>query len=95
MLAFSDIAHTVKGIYMSDLLSQGVELMLFGMGSVFTFLTLLVFSTIIMSKLVTRFAPEPEPAAPSTTPNAAPQGADATLLAVISQAIKEHKDRQK
>lgn len=81
---------------MTDLLSQGIELMVFGMGSVFVFLTLLVFSTIIMSKLVNKFAPEPEPVAASKPAmGSTTQGADATLLAVLSQAVKEHKQRQK
>lgn len=80
---------------MTDLLSQGIELMVFGMGSVFVFLTLLVFSTSIMSKLVIKFAPEPEPVAAPKPVITANQGADATLLAVLSQAVKEHKNRQK
>ena len=45
---------------MSPLLSAGVELMLVGMGTVFSFLTLLVFVTQLMSKTVQRFFPAAE-----------------------------------
>lgn len=79
---------------MSDLLFQGVELMIFGMGSVFVFLTLLVFSTMLMSKLIIRFAPEPEPESISPIANSSTT-ASPHLLAVLSQAVKEHKERQK
>ncbi|TNF86673.1 MAG: hypothetical protein EP301_08195 [Gammaproteobacteria bacterium] len=41
----------------SELLAQGLELMLAGMGTVFVFLTLLVFATTAMSALVRRFQP--------------------------------------
>lgn len=41
----------------SDLLGEGVQLMLAGMGAVFVFLTLLVLGTMLMSRLVLRFQP--------------------------------------
>ncbi len=41
----------------SDLLVEGVRLMVAGMGAVFVFLTLLVFATGLMSRLVLRFQP--------------------------------------
>ncbi|NOX49088.1 MAG: OadG family protein [Gammaproteobacteria bacterium] len=42
---------------MTPLLSAGVELMMVGMGTVFLFLTLLVFATVAMSRVVGRFFP--------------------------------------
>jgi len=39
----------------SNLLSEGLTLMLFGMGFVFVFLTVLVFATALMSKLITKY----------------------------------------
>lgn len=42
----------------SDLLMQGVELMLVGMGTVFVFLTLLVLATQAMSSLAIRITGE-------------------------------------
>jgi oxaloacetate decarboxylase alpha subunit len=45
----------------ADLLSQGLELMLAGMGVVFVFLTLLVGATTLMSRVVMRFRPANAP----------------------------------
>ena len=45
---------------MSTLLEAGVQLMLVGMGTVFFFLTILVFATTAMSKLVGQFFPHVE-----------------------------------
>jgi oxaloacetate decarboxylase gamma subunit len=41
----------------AELLEQGLELMIAGMGTVFVFLTVLVFATTGMSALVRRFRP--------------------------------------
>ncbi|MFT4610021.1 MAG: oxaloacetate decarboxylase gamma subunit, partial [Cellvibrionaceae bacterium] len=43
---------------MSELWSNSIELMLLGMGSVFTFLALLVVGVTIMSALINRFSPQ-------------------------------------
>lgn len=43
----------------TNLLIQGVELMLVGMATVFVFLTLLVLATTLMSGLVQRLQPAP------------------------------------
>ncbi len=42
----------------SMIITQGLDLMLYGMGTVFSFLTLLVGVTLVMSWLVNRLAPE-------------------------------------
>ncbi len=77
-----------------DIMQQGVDLMLFGMGSVFVFLTVLVISTTIMSSFVQRFlpeAPEPQSAAPR-----APTGVtDPKLLAIIKAAVDQHRAKNK
>lgn len=44
---------------MDNLLSEGLSLMVLGMGFVFVFLTLLVIATAGMSRLVTRYGPAP------------------------------------
>lgn len=76
-----------------SVLEQGVDLMLFGMGTVFVFLTLLVFSTRLMSWAVNRFFPEPAltPArsANSATPSLTP--VDPKVIAVIQDAIHQHR----
>lgn len=81
------------------LLQQGVQLMLFGMGTVFVFLVLLILCTSIMSRAVLRFAPE-EPVLP--TINSAPplgraaQNPDQTrLIAAISAAVHRHRARRR
>lgn len=80
---------------MDNLLSEGLELMVFGMGFVVVFLTLLVFATGIMSKLVTKFFPE-APAQPKARKKAAPAAASANnnndeLVAVMAAAIHKHR----
>jgi oxaloacetate decarboxylase gamma subunit len=79
-----------------SLVAQGLELMIFGMGVVFVFLTMLVFVTDIMSKLVNKIAPVQE-VAPAPARASAPQqgGVDPQLLKVLSAAVKEHRARQK
>jgi oxaloacetate decarboxylase gamma subunit len=72
-----------------NLIQQGVELMVYGMGTVVIFLTLLVGATSLMSALVERFSPAvPEPASGEAAPVA-----DKTLVAVISAAIHKHRSR--
>jgi len=77
---------------MSELVSQGLALTVFGMGTVFVFLTILVFATNIMSTLVNKFAPE-EAAAPA--PQAQTQGVDPQLVKVLSAAVKQYRANQK
>ena len=61
--------------------------MLFGMGTVIIFLSLLVVITITMSALVRRYAP----ADGTSPPEAGDPLPDATLLAVITAAIHKHR----
>lgn len=64
--------------------------MLYGMGTVIVFLTLLVVATIAMSRLVSRYFPE-RPPQPLSRP--VPAGQDPQLLAVIAAAIHRHRRR--
>jgi oxaloacetate decarboxylase (Na+ extruding) subunit gamma len=77
------------------IMQQGVDLMLFGMGTVFVFLTVLVIATSIMSSVISRFFPEPEaPIAPQ--PVMAPAGVnDPKLLAIIKAAVDQHRTKNK
>ena len=79
---------------MTDLLSQGGELMMMGMGAVFVFLVSLVVITKIMSSTVNRMFPEKPLMAPASSLAASPE-VDPQLLAVIEQAIQQHRTRQK
>ncbi len=82
-----------------DLLLQGVDLMLFGMATVFVFLTVLVVVTVLMSRLVITYFPEDSPAekvAPGPAPMVASNAAiDSTHLTVIKIAIEKHRARHK
>ena len=82
---------------MNDLMSQAVDLMIAGMGFVFVFLIILVFATLLMSKLIGRFAP-PEPATPAKTPRAkpkAPTSVDPDTAEAIKKAIAQFRSRHK
>ena len=84
-----------------DIVAQGVELMLFGMGTVIVFLALLVVATTTMSRTVARFFPEPEPPAPSRSPATtlrsapAPVLEDQRLAAAITIAVHRHRKRSR
>lgn len=79
------------------LLQQGVELMVFGMGTVFVFLAILVVVTTTMSSLLQRFLPA-KPVEPAVTRTPAPAPAltdDQQLMAVLSAAVHKYRSRHK
>ena len=79
----------------SELLMEGVELMVLGVGTVFVFLVLLVGLINLMSALINRFFPEAAPAAkPKRMATAAAQSIDPELLAVIGAAVSQHRARR-
>ena len=80
----------------TDLLMEGVELMMLGMGAVFFFLIMLVGCIALMSRLVSRFAPVlPQTTTPSTRRPAATSTAvvDPQTLAAIGAAVRLHRSR--
>ncbi len=77
-----------------DLFQQGLDLLFFGMGTVFIFLTLLVFSVSLMSYVVRRYFAEPEPAPFEMTdidPQESSGVVDARKLLIIQDAIYQHR----
>ncbi|BFM06529.1 OadG family protein [Halioxenophilus aromaticivorans] len=74
------------------LLEQGVELMLFGMGTVFVFLTILVIATFAMSTLIGRYLPE-EAAPTPATPTARGGAVDPKVVKIIQAALEQHRSR--
>ncbi len=83
---------------MSDIFAQGLEVTVIGMAMVFTFLTLLVLSTLGMSRLVKYFAAPPlplsgRPAQPE--PPILPEQEDPRLLAAVSAAVQMHRKRSR
>lgn len=72
------------------MISEGLNLMLYGMGTVFVFLTLLVFCTIGMSFFLNRFFAsqvdkQDEPVSHPIS--------DSKLISVIEAAITQHRQR--
>jgi oxaloacetate decarboxylase gamma subunit len=90
----------------SSLMNDGLTLMLFGMGFVFLFLTLLVGATTLMSRIITKYEKNvgmlPEDGVPSPTaviprhgPLATPHIGDKNLISVISAAVLKFRSRHK
>jgi oxaloacetate decarboxylase gamma subunit len=74
----------------SNLLMEGVNLMLLGMGMVFTFLAVLVVALNVMSRLAASID-WAETSAPSCKVS---ETNDAELIAVISAAINRYRSRK-
>lgn len=75
------------------LIEKGLELMLFGMGTVFVFLALLVLCTSQMSSLLQKYLPE-EALAEKKSGKRSPgstAGVDAGTVAAISAAMHLHR----
>ena len=78
----------------TTIIEQGTTLMLYGMGTVFAFLTLLVFATTLMSYLVSRFSSLNEAAeSPSENNSIQSDQPSPQVLAAIKAAIKLHRNR--
>jgi len=76
------------------LIDQGLDLMLYGMGTVFVFLTILVFATSLMSLLVNRLASNQGTTNSGSNDNIATdstQQPDPQVLAAIKAAISQHR----
>jgi oxaloacetate decarboxylase gamma subunit len=80
-----------------DIVAQGIELMLYGMGTVVLFLALLVLATTGMSGLITRYFPQPELPPVSARERAAGKAVapelDPGVVAVITAAIHKHRGK--
>ncbi|KZX69001.1 oxaloacetate decarboxylase [Alcanivorax sp. HI0033] len=80
---------------MNTLMAQGLELMLIGMGVVFSFLIILVAVTSLMSLLVKRFGQAPA-VSPAATTTAAPAGdmPSPAVIKAIEKAVRQHRQSQ-
>ena len=79
-----------------NIITEGLNLMLMGMGTVFVFLTLLVFVTSFMSSLIQKYLPETSAEVLPTAASSLSSGKnDPSLLAVISAAIHAHRSNKR
>ncbi len=78
-----------------SLLEQGLQLLLYGMGTVVLFLVLLVFAMHLMSTLILRFFPEPQTAPPQPREVALDipdESLDPVLVAAAVAAVHRHRE---
>ncbi len=79
----------------NDLLSEGLNLMLLGMGTVFVFLAMLIIMMSFMSASIQKYFPDL--AAPTETLAATNETSsdipDEKTLAIIKLAIEQHRNR--
>ncbi len=75
---------------MSVLWSDSIELMLLGMGSVFTFLALLVVGVTIMSAVINRLSPPASTAAKKKAPQMANIDSEIAAVAAAAWASSHH-----
>jgi oxaloacetate decarboxylase (Na+ extruding) subunit gamma len=92
----------------SNLLNEGLSLMVFGVGFVFVFLTLLVIATSLMSWIITKYEKSvgvlPEEGIPAPTAVVGPHKhdhahsthtQDSSLITVLTAAIHKYRSRNK
>lgn len=79
-----------------DIVARGMELMLYGMGTVLLFLALLIVATVVMSACVQRFFPEvvavSPPVADATRDH---RVEDPQVVAVISAAVQRYRSQRR
>jgi oxaloacetate decarboxylase gamma subunit len=80
-----------------SLMQQGIDLMLFGMGTVFTFLMVLIGAILVMSALIKLMAGDQLVSQPPTNTRVSDskRPVQAALVAVITAAIAQHKANNK
>jgi oxaloacetate decarboxylase gamma subunit len=77
------------------LFEQALDLLIFGMGTVFVFLALLVVAVNMMSRFIDTYFPEAVvEEAPAPKRKMTSDAIDPTTLAVIQAAIRQHRDKQ-
>ena len=79
---------------MNTLMAQGLELMLIGMGVVFSFLIILVAVTSLMSVLVKRFGQAPAVIPAPATPAPAGGLPPPAVIKAIAKAVRQHRQSQ-
>lgn len=85
---------------MDGIAIQAVDLLLVGMGTVFSFLTLLILATSLMSRLLGRFVNQDSSRTFNDTqspayPDTSLQANEEQLVTVISAALHKHRSRKR
>ncbi len=82
-----------KRIIMNEMMNSGIELMFIGMAIVFAFLALLIVMVNFMTAVIQRFFPEtPIVITPSS---ASTSHTDANVIAAISAAVHQYRNKHK
>ena len=79
---------------MNEMISAGLDLMLIGMGIVFSFLAMLVVMVNIMTSIVQHFFPTP-PVPDVNLASASAGHTDAGVIAAISTAVHQYRNKHK
>jgi len=77
-----------------NLVVEGLKFMVLGMSIVFLFLVLLIFAMNVMSKIIHRYFPEPQPVPAEPKPAAAAGNDTLKKVAAIAAAI-HHQNKRK
>ena len=77
----------------NPLLQQGIELMLYGMGTVLTFLVLLIFATILMTSFLSKYFKEEPSEVEKTSPTNVVK--DVKLNKILKEAIAQYRADKK
>lgn len=83
-------------IMQESLVSQGFGLLLYGLGTVFVFLTMLVAVVTCVSYVIVRFFPEPAEPLPNDSPRRSANNTtavDPKTLKIIQAAIDQHRSK--
>ena len=79
-----------KGNFMeTNLVLEGVKFMVLGMGTVFVFLIIMIACMNIMSSVINKFFPEPQPS--TGAQSSGTQGDQKKIVAAITAAIAHHR----
>ncbi len=77
----------------TTLMGQGFSLLLYGMGLVFLFLTLLVIVTGIMSTLIEKYFPEGDDQPPVRPGRQSEAPVEPRIVEIIEAAIAQHRSK--
>jgi len=75
----------------ANLIMEGVKFMFLGMGTVFVFLIIMIFSVNLMSLIIHKFFPEPQAAEETVSGTTTQQQDNKKIIAAITAAIAHHK----